>query len=91
MMAGRAAVIVEVDPLLDRRGDEAEHLIAMVLHGVAIIPRRFIEAEIDSETGAEAAHPRLNAPALEDRLEAAIEPPRPDREYVSRNWVPGRH
>ena len=54
MMARRAAVVVEVDAVVDGGLDEAQHLGALLLDGVAVVVRLPFEAEVDAEAGAEA-------------------------------------
>jgi hypothetical protein len=49
MMERRPAVVVEVDAVLDRRRDEAQHLFALMLQGVAVTADAFADAKIDEE------------------------------------------
>src|SRR5262249_35742595 len=52
-MTRRAAVVVEIDTVVDCRLDEAQHLLPLVFHGVAVIPYGRLDAEVNAEASAQ--------------------------------------
>src|SRR5438445_3759341 len=72
-MAGRAAVIMEVDAVFDRQLHEPEHLCALMPHCVAVVADLFRYAKVDPEACAQALHAALQAVAREQRLQSVVE------------------
>lgn len=73
VVTGRAAVIVQVDAVGDRRPDEAEHLRALVLHCVAVARHGACDAEINAEARPQPLDVGWDAMTLENRVEARVE------------------
>ena len=68
-MAGRAAVIVEIDALLDRCRDKPQHLRAIVMHNVSRQSRQSArDAEIDAKPSPKSADAAGNAMPIGMRL-----------------------
>src|SRR5262249_9606089 len=72
VMAGCSGVVVEVDTLPDGRGDEMQHLLAMVLDGVAVTAHLARHAEIDAEPRPQPLHARRDSAPLEDLAQSMI-------------------
>src|SRR5438128_2647060 len=72
-MTRRAAIIVEVNAVLDRCFYEAKHLAALVANGVAVIADLFRDAEVDSEARSQPLHAGVYAVARKKRLQAVVE------------------
>src|SRR6188474_2954698 len=53
VMARRPAVIVEVNAVCYGRLDEAQHLLALMMDGIAVIAHFTLDAEIDAEASTE--------------------------------------
>jgi hypothetical protein len=56
VMAGGAAVIVKIDAVPSRGGDESQHRFALVAHGLAVTADWLRRAEIDVESRSQSLH-----------------------------------
>src|SRR5437588_12962964 len=72
-MAGGAAVVVEIDAVLDGGLDEAQHLRALMRHDIAIVVEGTGDAEVDAEAGAETLHLGVDAVTGEEPGEAVVQ------------------
>src|SRR5205085_736203 len=73
VMAGRPAVVVEVDAPADGRGDEAEHGVALVPHRVAVAGRLAGQAEVDAEARPQSLDVGGDAVPLEHVVEPLVQ------------------
>lgn len=58
VMAGRSAIVVEVDAMPDRRCDEAQHLRPIMSLRVLVIANHLVESEVDTKPCAKSLDPR---------------------------------
>ena len=68
-----AAVVVEVDSVLDRRGDEAEHHLAIVLLGVGVVSHFMVDAKVNAEACSQPLHAAGNAVLREQLRQSGTE------------------
>src|ERR1051326_1670199 len=72
-MTGAATIVVEVHAVLNRRRDEIEHALPLMVQGVAVIRHGFADAKVDAEAGAEPLHARGHTTVVEQPLQPGVE------------------
>src|SRR5262245_56896401 len=73
-MACGAAVVMEVDPVLDRRGHEPQHLLALMPDSIAIAPDFRRDAKVDAEASAQSLDAADDTVLGDQRAQPRIEP-----------------